>query len=75
LEIYTNDADGGGRTRLTRNTTSDSSPSYSPSGNKIAFSGSVRGNNEIYTINAGGGGKFNVTDNGTEDYSPSWGSR
>ncbi len=67
---------GGGSFNVTDNTTNDYTPSYSPSGKKIAYSGEdgPNGDYEIYTINSGGGGKFKVTDNGTDDYEPSWGS-
>src|ERR671913_606527 len=36
-EIYTINADGGGKKQLTDNSLSDYEPSYSPSGKKIAF--------------------------------------
>jgi WD40-like Beta Propeller Repeat len=74
FEIYTiNTSGGGGRFNVTDNSTPDYAPSYSPSGNKIAYSGqdAQGGDWEIYTINPGGGGKVKVTDNSTDDYYPS----
>ena len=74
-EIYTIKAGGGGKAKLTDNSTDDLEPAYSPSGKKIAFAGSDGGNErEIYTINAGGGGRVQITDNGGNEHDPSWGS-
>jgi TolB protein len=73
--IYTIKPGGGGRQPLTDNSSDDRSPSYSPSGKKIAFQGYDGNDNEIYTINPGGGGRTPVTDNGTRDFEPYWGSQ
>jgi Tol biopolymer transport system component len=76
-EIYTIKSGGGGKFKVTDNSTDDSGGlSYSPSGKKIVYSGrdAPNGPFEIYTINPGGGGKVKVTDNTTNDYTPSWGS-
>jgi hypothetical protein len=69
-------AGGGSKFNVTDNGVDDYYSSYSPSGNKRAYSGDEGPNsdNEIYTINPGGGGKVKVTDNNTSDYNPSWGS-
>jgi TolB protein len=51
------------------------SPSYSPTGNRIAYSVDDGTFSNIYTINVGGTGKFNVTNNnasGTSIESPSY---
>ena len=76
FEIYTINSGGGARFNVTDNSTDEYYSSYSPSGNKIAYSGQdgANGDYEIYTINSGGGGKVKVTDNSTNDYYPSWGS-
>jgi hypothetical protein len=76
-EIYTINPDGGGRVRLTDNSTNDYGPCYSPSGKKIAYDGEdgPKGDYEIYTIKVGGGGKVQLTDNSTDDSEPSWGSK
>jgi Tol biopolymer transport system component len=77
-EIYTINANGGGKKPLTDNSLSDFEPSYSPSGKKIAFYAydAINGDPEIYTINAGGGGgRQPVTDNANNDRDPYWGSQ
>ena len=76
FEIYTINSGGGARFNVTDNSTDEYYSSYSPSGNKIAYSGQdgANGDYEIYTINSGGGGKVKVTDNSTNDYYPAWGS-
>ena len=64
-----------GRQPVTDNSSDDRSPSYSPSGKKIAFQGYDGNDNEIYTINPGGGGRTPVTDNSANDQDPYWGSQ
>jgi hypothetical protein len=73
-EIYTINANGGGKQPVTDNSTGDYYPTYSPSGKKIAYTGEdgPNGDPEIYTINAGGGGKKQLTDNSSDDYSPDY---
>ncbi len=55
-EIYTMNADGSGRTRLTSNSYIDTSPSWSPDCSKIAFVSNRGGGPQIYVMSAGGGG-------------------
>jgi WD40-like Beta Propeller Repeat len=59
---------------VTNNTTNDHSPSYSPSGEKIAYrvARSDGLHSDIYTINVGGGGRFNVTDDRKNERDPSY---
>jgi Tol biopolymer transport system component len=74
-EIYTIDARGGYRVKVTNNDTDDFNPSYSPGGKRIAYH--VYGGrhpSEIYTINAWGGGRFLVTNNNKPDRNPSYSS-
>ena len=72
--IYTINPGGGGKTKVTVGDT----PSYSPDGKKIAYTGyegndpEVSTDTEIYTINVGGGGKTQVTNNNTYDSEPSY---
>jgi hypothetical protein len=59
-DIYAIDPTGGTPFQVTDNDTYDQTPSYSPNGKKIAYSGSsitepTGAGYEIYTINVGGG--------------------
>jgi Tol biopolymer transport system component len=74
-EIYAINPTGGTPFQLTDNNTLDDSPSYSPDGNTIAYTGFDGTDEEIYAINAGGGAALKVTNNDTDDGDPSWGSR
>jgi TolB protein len=57
-EIYAIDPTGGTPFQLTHNNTLDDSPSYSPDGKKIAYTGFEATDEEIYTINASVGTAF-----------------
>ena len=71
-EIYVMNDDGSGQRRLTNNTDTDVSPSWSPDGKKIAFASDRDGNREIYVMNADGSGQTRLTNNTDTDVSPSW---
>jgi Tol biopolymer transport system component len=73
-DIYVMNADGSGQRRLTRNEATDSDPSWSPDGTKIAFRrvvGVVRcgprgcgpAESDIFVMNADGSGERNLTRN------------
>ena len=71
-EIFTIRPDGTGLKQLTHNTVDDSSPVFSPDGQKIAYdsmgdtASNPEGDTEIYVMNAlDGSGKKNLTNNGT----------
>lgn len=47
-------------------------PSWSPDGNKIAFTSNFDGNYEIYVMNADGTNEINLTKNPARDEYPTW---
>ncbi len=70
--IYVMNADGSGQTRLTDNSATDASPSWSPDGRRIAFTSYRDGNGEIYVMNADGSGQTRLTHISATDAAPSW---
>jgi Tol biopolymer transport system component len=71
-EIYTIKVDGTGKFQLTHNKRYDWGASYSPDGERIAFTHYDGHDDEIYTINADGTGAFRVTNNSTNEFFPSY---
>ena len=74
-EIYVMDADGKNQQRLTENRKIDWDPSWSPDGQRIAFSADRKGdlqNFEIYVMDANGKNLQKLTENRVYDWSPSW---
>ena len=70
--IYVMNWDGSGLTRLTDETGNDDSPSWSPDGQRIAFSSDRDGNLGIYVMNWDGSGLTRLTDETGGDYFPGW---
>ena len=60
-DIYVVNADGTGRTRLTRDPAEEFSPAWSPDGAKIAFSRFTGTRFQIYVMNADGTGATQLT--------------
>ena len=60
-DIYVVNADGTGRTRLTRNPAEEFSPAWSPDGTKIAFSRFTGSRFQIFVMNADGSGAVQLT--------------
>src|SRR4029078_7434501 len=66
-------ADGSGQTNLTNNgAIVDEHPTWSPDGNKIAFSRGEFGSAEAATMNPEGTGQTAITSNTVIDGQPSW---
>ncbi len=74
-EVYVLDVESGEQHRLTDNRNNEWSPSWSPDGQRIAFSADRKGilqNFDIYVMDADGGNQQNVTNDRVRDGSPSW---
>jgi len=71
-EIYVMDDDGKNQQRLTENRVHDRFPSWSPDGERIAFSSDRDGNREIYVMDADGGNQQNLTNNRHDDINAAW---
>jgi len=71
-EIFITGVDGTNKQRLTNNAFADTSPVFSPDGQKIAFSSERDGNWEIYVMDSDGNNQRNLTNNPAQDSFPSW---
>ena len=60
-EIWTMNADGSNRRRLTNNTVNDWCPSWSPDGRTIVFLSGTNNVYDIYTMSAEGGDATRLT--------------
>src|SRR6266850_1750287 len=76
-DIYIVNIDGTGLTRLTTDPANDTTPAWSPDGQKIAFA-SLRNpvpnavNYEIYVMNADGSNQTRLTNSPEQDSDPKW---
>jgi Tol biopolymer transport system component len=72
-EVYVMNADGSGKTNLTRNPEQDLNPSWSPDGTKVIFASDRDGDFDIYTMDADGSNVAQVTVNSdVDDVDPEW---
>jgi TolB protein len=75
-EIYTANADGGGRRRLTTNEAEDGSPSWSPDGQRVAFHSTRNSHDpeqpEIYSIQPDGQCMTWLTNGTAQSFEPAW---
>jgi len=66
-------ADGTGTKQLTKNSATDTYPTWSPDGMKIAFASNRDGDVDIWTMNADGSEQTNITnDDPWNDDDPHW---
>jgi len=63
LEIFTINPDGSGIKNITQNAATDTSPAWSPDGNRIVFSSDRNGNMELYVMDKNGENVRKLTDN------------
>src|SRR5919199_5644215 len=70
-QVFSMNANGGGRLQLTNDPDGGYFASGSPDGRKIAFT-RCDGDCEIYVMNADGSDQTNVTDNSATDVRPAW---
>lgn len=68
--LYTMNPDGSGLTRLNDTTWTESQPSWSPDGSKIAFASTQNGGWEIHVMNADGGGEIALGGGSQPAWSP-----
>ncbi|MDQ1565509.1 MAG: eukaryotic-like serine/threonine-protein kinase [Actinomycetota bacterium] len=70
-EIFAIGPDGSMK-QLTHNRATDTTPSWSPDGARIAYASNQDGNFEIYVMDAAGGNVVRLTDTKGDDFSPTW---
>ena len=71
-EIFVMNHDGSGLVQLTNNDDNEWRPNWSPSTNKIAFTGTGDGDGEIFVMDADGDNIVQITDNEHDDAGPIW---
>jgi hypothetical protein len=71
-EIYVSNADGSGGRRLTINRSIDTSPSWSPTGQRIAFTSDRGGSAQVYVMDRDGGNQRRLISGFSYSDSPQW---
>jgi Tol biopolymer transport system component len=72
FSIYTVNFDGSGLKQLTENEAMDTSPDWSPDGQRIVFQSTRDGDREIYIMDADGSNQINLTNHSANDQTPTW---
>jgi TolB protein len=71
-EIFISEADGTNQFQLTNNQDFDGEPSWSPDGQKIAFTSDRNGNMDIFVMDINGRNVIQLTSHEADDFSPTW---
>ena len=71
-DIYSMDATGGDRRRLTSTPAEEDAPAFSPDARQIVFESTRDGNSDIYVMDANGGDLRRLTSSPADDRSPGW---
>jgi Tol biopolymer transport system component len=71
-ELWVASVDGRSKTRLTKDSSIDSDPAWSPTDDAIAFITNRDGNDEIYVTNAAGSNQVNLTRSPAFESMPIW---
>jgi tricorn protease len=71
-DLWSVSRNGGAAVRLTSSPGAESSPSFSPDGKMVAFTGSYAGNADVYVVPAEGGVPKRLTFQPNEDFVSGW---
>lgn len=71
-DVFTMFWTGAGRMNLTKESSDDTTPAWSPDGKKIAFTSYRDGPPQIYVMNSDGSGQRRVSQSNVSDFSPTW---
>jgi WD40 repeat protein len=72
FHVWVMNADGSDQMLLTDIGGSNTSPDWSPDGQRLVFDSTRDGDHEIYVMDANGGHLVNLTQHPAMDYSPTW---